>query len=150
MSKKAPKISEMKLKHFTYPDRFGEWLGYQLIKGDRKNLIAEAGLKIREDHLSPAKRVHGGVISAFLDYVCGAAVFLTLRPKDFCSTVELKVNYLLPIELGDQLRATAQIVFRGRRLCVLQSFVYRNGSKQPVAMASATYNVVVSKEIANG
>lgn len=133
------------LENYQYPDEFGNWLGYEVIRLDRKQFKAEVGLKIRKDHLSPARRVHGGVVSAFFDYSFGAAVFCTLGPKDFCSTVELKINYLQPIELGDHLVAKAQVIFRGKRLCVLNGFAYRNGKKEPVAMATATFNIVTGK-----
>ena len=69
-------------------------------------------------------------------------MFTTLGPDDFCSTVELKVNYFRPIELGDRLRARTEVVFRGNRLCVVYGFLYRQGEKKPVAMATSTYNVV--------
>ncbi len=132
----------MNLENYSYPDRFGDWLGYKILVLDRVNFKAEVELKIREDHLSPARRVHGGVVSAFFDMACGAAVFATMEPKDFCSTVELKINYLRPIELGDLLLAKSEVVFRGKRLCVLHGYAFRNGEKNPVAMATATYNVV--------
>src|SRR5687767_2607326 len=91
------------LKNYLGKDHFGDWLGYQVADFDRKSLKAILHLKIREDHLSPAKRVHGGVVSGFFDFACGVACFTTMKPNDLCSTVELKVNYLLPVELGDTL-----------------------------------------------
>jgi uncharacterized protein (TIGR00369 family) len=131
------------LKNYRFRDRFGEWLGYRVTRTDRKRRVAEVRLTIREDHLSPAGRVHGGVVSAFFDFACGAAVFTTMSPHDFCSTVELKVNYLKPIDLGDKMRALSRVVFRGKKLCVVHAFLYCSGNKQPVAMATATFNVVV-------
>jgi acyl-CoA thioesterase len=143
MSRK-PDPSRFGLENYQAPDRFGEWLGYKVTRVSREKHVAEVTLRVREDHLSPAGRVHGGVISAFFDFACGAAVFSTLGPKDFCSTVELKVNYLRPIDLGDELKALARVIFRGKRLCVLHAYLYRNGGREPVAMASATFNVVTA------
>ncbi len=142
MQKRRKEQMRHDLENYRFPDRFGDWLGYRVVSVDLKNYKAEVELKIREDHLSPARRVHGGVISAFFDMACGAAVFSTMDSKDYCSTVELKVNYLLPIELGDLLLAKTEVVFLGKRLCVLHGYAYRNGEPHPVAMASATYNVV--------
>ncbi len=130
------------LENYRFPDRFGDWLGYRVISVDAVQNKAEVELEIREDHLSPARRVHGGVVSAFFDIACGAAVFSTMGPKDYCSTVELKINYLRPIEMGDVLLAKTEVVFLGKRLCVLHGFAYRQGEAAPVSMASATYNVV--------
>ncbi|MDH3688139.1 MAG: PaaI family thioesterase [Gammaproteobacteria bacterium] len=130
------------LVNYPHSDEFGKWLGYQVACVDRDSCSFEATLAIRKDHLSPAGRVHGGVVSAFLDYACGAAVFTTMKPNDFTSTVELKVNYLHPIELGDKLLAKTNVVFRGNRLCVTQGFLYRNEETEPVAMVTGTYYVV--------
>ena len=135
-------MTKFKLENYTHPDKFGEMLGYRISRLDRKKFRAEALLEIREKHLSPAARVHGGVVSAFFDNTFGAAVFTSLGPRDFCSTVELKVNYLKPLHLGDILRCKTEIVYRGRRLCVCQGFIYRNKEKQPVAMATATFNII--------
>jgi acyl-CoA thioesterase len=85
------------------------------------------------------------VVSSFFDFACGAAVFSSLGPRDYCSTVELKINYLRPIELGDRLTAKTEVVFRGKRLCVLHGYAYRNDEPEPVAMATATFNVVADK-----
>ncbi len=140
----TPKRRSVILENFRHPDRFGEWLGYRVTRLDRERHVAETVLRIREDHLSPAGRVHGGVVSAFFDYSCGCAVFSTLGPKDFCSTVELKVNYLRPLDLGDELKALTRVIYRGKRLCVLQGFLYKNDGKRPVAMATATFNIVAA------
>ncbi len=130
------------LAHFAAKDQFGALLGYKgapLKQGSGK---ATTSLVIRQTHLSPAGRVHGGVISAFFDFACGAAVFTVLGPQDFCATIELKVNYLYPIELGQKLTAKTGIVFEGRRLAVVHGYIYRAGFKNPVAMCTSTFNVV--------
>ncbi len=144
-----PDPGKFGLKNYAHPDQFGDWLGYQVETLDRDKHEAEVTLKIRGDHLSPAGRVHGGVISAFFDFACGAAVFSTLGENDFCSTIELKVNYFHPILLGDELVANSKVVFRGKKLCVVHAFLYRKGESAPVAMTTGTFNVVtpVAKKV---
>ena len=137
---KAP-TGPLELDNYRHPDKFGLWLGYEPVKAIRGGK-AILRLKLREDHLSPAQRVHGGVVAAFLDYACGAAVFTTLERGDFCSTVELKVNYFKPLLAGDVLIATSSVQFRGKRLCVVHALVHRGREKAPVAMATGTFNVV--------
>lgn len=135
-------MKQLGLKHYTSRDHFGEWLGYKVVKLDRKKNSAESKLTIRKSHLSPAGRVHGGVVSALFDVSFGAAVFSTMAANDLASTVEIKVNYLRPMELGDKLSLKARVVFQGKRLCVVEGFLYVNGAKTPAAMASGTFNVV--------
>ena len=138
-------MARFNLKNYQLPDKYGSWLGYRPIKLDRKKGMAKLGLTLREDHLSPAGRIHGGVISGFFDFACGAAVFSTMKPADFCSTVELKVNYFSPLDAGDKLTCDAQVVFRGKRLCVVHALLFRNKEKKPVAMATGTFNIVSPK-----
>ena len=133
--------AEVVLENYQHTDEFGKMLGYKIVSVDRKKFQAVVELKVKKTHRSPAGRVHGGVISAFFDFSCGAAVFSTLGPKDFCSTVELKVNYFKPLDLGDMLMAHSKVVFRGNRLCVIHSYIYRSGEKDPVSMATATFNI---------
>lgn len=137
--------SRFALKNYELPDKYGSWLGYRPIRWDRKKHEALLGLDLREDHLSPAGRIHGGVISGFFDFACGAAVFCTMGPNDFCSTVELKVNYFRPLDVGDRLLCKSRVVFRGKRLAVVHALLYRKGEKSPVAMATATFNIVSKK-----
>ena len=137
--------SRLGLKNYQYPDKFGQWLGYKIVSVDRQNHTSELVLEIREDHLSSAQRLHGGVIASLFDVTCGAAVFSTLGENDFCSTVELKVNYFHPIHLHDKLTAKAKVMFRGKKLCVVHGMLYRNGEEKPVAMATGTFNVVSPK-----
>jgi acyl-CoA thioesterase len=142
MQRSKPISKKFGLENYQYPDRFGKMLGYKVLKVNAKQHRVEMGLQIRKDHLSPAKRVHGGVLSAFFDISLGAAVFTTLDPYDFCSTVELKVNYFRPVEMGDMLRCKTEVVFRGKKLCVVHGFIYRNKDMKPVAMATGTFNIV--------
>lgn len=132
-------------QHYGHPDRYGELLGFSVEKMNRARKEAVLTLKLDERHLSPAGRVHGGVVSGFFDTACGAAIFTTIEKGDFASTVELKVNYFRPLEKGDKLRCHAKVVFLGRKLRAVQAFLYRNKEKDPVAMASGTFYIVPGK-----
>ena len=129
---------------YQHPDRFGDLLGYRVTGFDREKREARVALSIRDDHLSPAAKAHGGVIAALLDYACGIAVCTTLSPADLCSTVEIKVNYFKPVSLGDHIEARATVTFRGNKLCALNALLMRDGEQEPVAMASATFNIVTN------
>lgn len=128
-------------KNYRLPDQYGRFLGYKISKFDTKKKQAEMTLTLRPDHASSAGRIHGGVISGFFDACCGVAVFTTMQPEDFCSTVELKVNYFMPLGVGQVLTAKSKVVFRGNRLCSVEAHLFCKGKKEPVAMATATFYV---------
>ncbi len=128
-----------------HPDHFGELLGYKVNKLDRKKGLAKVSLPLKEKHLSLAGRIHGGVVAAFIDFACGAATFTTLQKGESCATVEMKINFLAPLDAGQTLTADARVVFRGKKLAVIQTEVYRKGDKKPVALGLATFHVFVPK-----
>jgi uncharacterized protein (TIGR00369 family) len=136
------KVYKHDIKNYQGPDHYGKFLGYKLKKRSLKTQKTETYMFLEEKHLSSAGRVHGGVVAGFLDFSTASAVFTSLSKDDFCSTVEIKVNYLYPLFLGDLLSAKNEIVFRGKKLCVAQSWVYRNREKKPSALATATFNIV--------
>jgi acyl-CoA thioesterase len=132
--------------NYQHPDKFGQWLGYEIIKLDCQKGEAELRLTLRSDHLSLAGRVHGGVVSAFLDFACGSAVFTTMDEKDFASTVDMHVNYFKPLGVGESLKAQAKLIHGGNRLRTAQATLYLDGHAEPVAMATATFYVVKPKD----
>lgn len=123
-------------------DRYGEWLGYSISDVDKERGTVVTHLAIRDDHLSPSGAVHGGVISGFLDFSCGCAVFATLNKGELCSTVELNVKYFKPLKSGDQIVAEAEVVSRGSSLCSVLAKIYKHEDKQtPIALATGTFNI---------
>jgi uncharacterized protein (TIGR00369 family) len=62
--------------------------------------------------------IHGGVLSALADTAAGAAAWSTLEPlEDAVSTVDLRIDYLAPATVNDDLRAEAQVRRKGNRVC---------------------------------
>lgn len=99
-------------------------------------------LKVRQDHLSPSGAVHGGVISGFLDFTCGCAVFAVIDAHQLCSTVDLNVKYFRPLREGDLIEAEATVLHKGKSLSSVSAVLFRNGSREPIlAMASGTFNI---------
>jgi uncharacterized protein (TIGR00369 family) len=129
-------------KNYDAPDFFGKFLGYEVVSADFEKNETTTAVSLSEKHLSSAGRVHGGVVSAFMDFALAASVFTTLGEEDFTSTVELKVNYLRPVSEGDRLIAETDVVFRGKKLCVTKGIARRESDGKEVAMATGTYNVV--------
>lgn len=89
------------------------------------------------DPLRPA--IHGGVISAFADTICGAAVFTQLRPGDRCSTVDLRIDYLRP-GLNQDLRCEATVLRLGNQVAVTSGRVYQDGGDD-IASAKAVFMI---------
>jgi uncharacterized protein (TIGR00369 family) len=73
--------------------------------------------QIREELLNSHAALHGGVTASLADVAVGVAIHCCSEGTRPISTVELKVNYLLPVKEG-VLYARARLLRVGSTLCV--------------------------------
>lgn len=131
---------------FTHPDNFGILVGYRV--DEIKAGHARTSLVIEEKHISPSGATHGGVLSTFVDFSMGAALFKALKKGERCSTIEFKINYLSPVKLGETIFADAKIKYQGRSHAVMECHVFRakEEDKKDIALAVGTYNIYAAKK----
>lgn len=93
-------------------------------------------LEVAPVHLNPHGVVHGAALFALLDTLMGAATQSVAPPGTRCSTVDLHVRYLRPVERGP-ISGLAKVVHRGGRLVILAGDL-RN-EEGPVATATGAF-----------
>jgi len=95
-----------------------------------------AGITIpHSQHQSYPNRVHGGMISAFLDEVIGRAINIT-EPKTWAVTTNLEVKFIKPVPYDVRLIAMAKITSNNRRLFVGEAeLILPNGDIAATAKA---------------
>lgn len=133
-----PKNLEKLKESFVKMNKFDPYLGNQFeFLGPGKIKVT---LEINENHLSSPETGHGGVLAALMDSVLGfTALSKTITLGNLVATVELKVNYLRPVSLGDTLIGTAQIVSLGKSLVVVKGEVVNQDGKM-VTFGTGTFN----------
>ena len=96
---------------------------------------------VSEDHIGDRRRpaLHGGVVSSLIDTAGGAAAWSTLSAEESVSTVDLTVDFLEPAGLGGPLRAEAELVRKGNRVCHVRVRVTQDGVL--VAEGRGVYNI---------
>lgn len=137
-------LHEIKGVKPAFPDQYGEWLGYSIDQYDREKGEVVTRLTIRDEHLSPSQAVHGGVVSGFLDFSCGCAVFTKLEAAMLCSTVDLSVKYFKPLKKADEVIATAKVLHKGSHLssAIAHLYLAKDGVQDNLlAMAMGTFNL---------
>ena len=82
--------------------------------------------------------VHGGLFPALVDVAGAIAVAQTVPDavKSIEATIEMKINYLKRAKEGD-LKATARVIHRGKRIAVCDVDLTNNGIR--CAKASVSY-----------
>lgn len=101
------------------PPPIAQLLGFNLKRVDSGHAVFE--LKPAEYHYNPIGMVHGGVASTVLDSAMGCAVHSTLPAGTGYSTVELKVNFIRPLnaETGT-LHCEASVIHTGGRIATAE------------------------------
>ncbi len=118
---------------------FRELLGIEIEeRGDgRAKLLFQA----KEEHLNDGGIVHGGAIATLADCAMGSALASTLAQGEQPVTVEAKINYLEPGELGT-LVAVATVRRKGKRFTVLEAEVTQQESGEHVAYSTGTFTIL--------
>jgi uncharacterized protein (TIGR00369 family) len=98
-------------------------------------------LPVRPEFVGDPRRpaLHGGVLSSLIDTAGGVAAWTALGAHETLSTVDLRVDYLEPAGLGAPLRAEAEMVRKGNRVCHVRIAVTQDGVL--VAEGRAVYNI---------
>jgi acyl-CoA thioesterase len=97
--------------------------------------------------MHPQKTVHGGVIFTLADTAMSMALLSVIPPGTRFSTIEAKINFLLPPVRTGELLAEAHLIHRGRSTAVLEAPVHNiNGEeRQAIARVLGTFNIALSQ-----
>ena len=98
-------------------------------------------LPVRAEFVGDPRRpaLHGGVVSALVDTAGGVAAWSALEEGESVSTVDLTVDYLEPARLQGELRAAAELLRKGNRVCHVRVRVTQDG--RLVAEGRGVYNI---------
>jgi uncharacterized protein (TIGR00369 family) len=100
-------------------------------------------MEVQEHHRQIQSVVHGGVIAALAD-TAGAIAAYTVSPQGVeLVTIELKINYLLPIAKGT-VRAEGKVLRAGRNFIVVECDV-RNDGTELAAKALMTFGASANR-----
>jgi uncharacterized protein (TIGR00369 family) len=103
--------------------KFSALMGFELVK------LADGGAVLRvttEDHHRQIHNVmHGGVIAALADTAAAIAAYTVIPRGTEVVTIELKINYLLPVSEG-KLVAEGKVLRAGRNFIVVECDITRD------------------------
>ncbi len=94
--------------------------------------------------------LHGGVVSALADTCGGAAVWTAIGQADRVSTIDIRIDYLLPARL-ETVEATADVIRVGNRVAVTTIRVYHPSRRdEVVAEGKGVYSVKRASKAGQG
>lgn len=119
-------------------------LGFKLLEIDPERGAIRVQFEAKPEFLNPMGVVQGGFVAAMLDDTLGPALVCTLPPGHFAPTIELKVNFIRPAQLG-ALIGEGRVVSRGGTIAFLEGEL-RTAQGDLVATATATARIVKQGE----
>lgn len=138
-------IDDKILSLYKKSNKFGALLEMDLTV--LKQGLVKYILEIKEKHLATPIAAHGGVVAGLIDGTLGVAALSEVAERQkVVSTVELKINFLKPVSLGDTLTAEGEVISAGNRLIYTEAKV-TNQKGILVAKASGTFNAYPADKV---
>jgi uncharacterized protein (TIGR00369 family) len=118
------------------PSEAGNWLEFTLDHIEKGT--ATISLTIRPEMTNPYKHIHGGMMALVIDESVGWAV-LSLESKVNFTTLNLNVDFLYAIKVGERLRAVSNVIREGKKIINVECLVY---DMQDRLLAKASSNLI--------
>ena len=83
--------------------------------------------------------VHGGVITALLDTLCGVVVIASIPDGQDVATLDLRIDYLHPATPGLDIRASAECYKVTRTIAFVRGVAFHEDQGAPIAHATGTF-----------
>ncbi|GGF60024.1 PaaI family thioesterase [Alteromonas lipolytica] len=97
-------------------------------------------LFVDERHTNPEGFVHGGLLSAFVDYVFYVSALAQLPDNAVCPTIDLQLQYLAAARAGDTLTGKASVLRETRDLLFVRGEVLADDKL--IVAASGVYKKI--------
>ena len=127
------KMKELRKRLKQVP--FNMLLGMRLRNVHRDGITIEC--RVRDELRNSAGLAHGGVAAALADAAVGIAIQARFKGGRRITTVEMKINYFLPVAKG-RIVARSRLLRIGKHLCV-GNVELRDERRQLVGTAIITY-----------
>ena len=85
--------------------------------------------------------LHGGAITALLDGASGAAVFAALTESVPIATLDLRIDYLRPAEVGRPVMARATCYKMTKNVAFTRAVAYHDDPENPIAHSVGTFMI---------
>jgi uncharacterized protein (TIGR00369 family) len=83
--------------------------------------------------------IAGGVITAFLDNLCGVAVMAALEHPTSIATLDLRIDYMRAAIVGRDVLADAHCFRLTRSIAFVRAVAFECAPDDPIATATATF-----------
>ncbi|MFC6196680.1 PaaI family thioesterase [Ponticaulis profundi] len=118
---------------------YAQKLGFELIDLEPGRAIARAGYSTEMIGDPATGVIHGGVVTALLDNVSGVAVIASLKELKSTATLDLRIDYMRPAEVGRDVIAEAECYHLTRNVAFTRAWAYHESKDHVIATAAGSF-----------
>ena len=91
--------------------------------------------------------VHGGVISTFLDNLCGMACSVAMEEFRFVATLDLRIDYMRPAEKNRDIKGEAECYHLTKSVAFTRAWAYHESRDKVIATAQGAFAITNPRPI---
>lgn len=114
-------------------------LGFELLDLEPGRAVAKAPYKPETIGDIETGIIHGGVVTALLDNLSGVAVISALTEMRSTATLDLRIDYMRPAEVGRDIIAEAKCYHMTRTVAFTRAWAYHETKDRVIATASGSF-----------
>ncbi|MEN8721383.1 MAG: PaaI family thioesterase [Alphaproteobacteria bacterium] len=124
---------------------FANAIGIRIISAEKGKVTAKVPYA---DHLigdPDSGIIHGGVITAMLDNVCGSSVISALPAPMAIATIDLRIDYMRPAEAGKDIFCTTECYRLTRAVAFVRGVAYTDSPDKPIAHCAGSFMLAANR-----
>jgi acyl-coenzyme A thioesterase 13 len=122
------------------PSPLAKWLDGTLLAAEEGSL--QAAYTVREEMCNPGRILHGGIAAAIMDDLMGATIF-SLGKDVFYTSINLNVDYLYSVPVGNKVVAKSQVIRAGKKVVHIECEIL---DEHQNIIAKATSNLIATSK----
>ncbi|MCA8901198.1 MAG: PaaI family thioesterase [Hyphomonas sp.] len=93
--------------------------------------------------------IHGGVLTAFLDNLCGMASSSAMDEARFVATLDLRIDYMRPADARRDIVGEAECYHLTRNIAFTRAWAYHETRDKVIATAAGTFAINKPRSVAS-
>lgn len=134
-------LMQQNLDFITAVVPWGRQMGFRVTKAERGHLWGHQPYKDKLIGDPETGVIHGGVITTFLDNLCGATAGSMLDDVRFVATLDLRIDYMRPAEPRRDILGEAECYHVTRSIAFCRAWAYHESRDKLIASASAAFAI---------
>ncbi|QGZ94201.1 PaaI family thioesterase [Terricaulis silvestris] len=124
----------------------GRALGFEVTKLEGNHVWGRAPYKPELVGDPETGVIAGGVITTFLDQLCGMAAVLAMKEPSMVATIDIRIDYMRGATPGRDVLAEAHCYKIGRNVAFVRAVAFEDDAGNPIAHATATFMVNATRK----